>query len=67
MQHAFKFQLMETTIYSLLLIFLYKLTIIVLTKYATCILNKIKVSVEFRRRGCMALLSYNNVLDKKKF
>ena len=45
MQHASKFQLIETITYLLLSISLDKITIIILTKHITCILNKITISV----------------------
>ena len=45
MQHASKFQLIETTTYLFLSISLDKVTISVLTKYAICFLDKIIIIV----------------------
>ena len=53
MQHAFKFQLIETTTYLFLSNSLNKVTISVLTKHATCILNKITISVLTKYATCI--------------
>ena len=53
MQHASKFQLIETITYLLLSISLDKITIIILTKHTTCILNKITISVLTKWETCI--------------
>ena len=52
MQHASKFQLIET-IYLLLSISLDVVIISILTKHATCILDKITINVLIRHATCI--------------
>ena len=53
MQHACKFQLIETKTYLFLSISLDKVIISVFTKHAICILNKIKISALIKHATCI--------------